>query len=893
MKQYLHFIRLVIRLIFGVLSPLLFTGAIRAQKISGKITNPENLPIAAVNISLLKPGSQKIIAYTLSNKEGYFYLEDPQADSCQLIFTHIGYKKQVFLLSAKPGIPLSIIMERNEALLPMVEITSQSPVRKSGDTTFFNVDAFKDSGIKKLGELVNHLPGFDWDANGTLKYNGQLVSMIMIEGEDLFQDKVNLLLSQIPIHALESVQLLENQQNNARLTGFEKGNRVFINLTLKKNRVRGSFGDTDAEVNSNSRIKINTVLFALGRKIKTGVIAGYQSLGINTSQLESEMKPALFTNTENWIAGGIQPEIYPSLPDAYYLKNNEINVRVKSNLPISKKVKSETEITFFHDRQSQHKDAHENILDSAGFISQQLISSLVRKPEIISVNELIRLNLTKEEGLDISFHWLGDFSKSSLNQEINRIGYKDSNYNHINNNNRFYNINLDYSNRISGTIAFTAKAGISNTHFSQNNGGLSFNFPAAFNIPDSGAIYLYYPLWLNGTNSFLQLNRLKKYRNGILNLGINVKYQASAFKNETDLIHPDSGNTIRIKPFSGNGKYRDLQAMGTLSYVINLFHTPVSFITSGGIRNYQGKESANFKQNSFIYNLMLQSEKQSGKFRYRSSIKFFNNLPGYHYFSSLIRPSGFNSFLQVSPPLRVIHNQQLSINFPLQIAKKAFFYWGITANRESSGIAIYSQNKGNILMVTDRFVNIPTYSLGIDANISKDFKRIKTNVHGYFATFYDQSRLLLNKEVKIKDNYFMICMLTARKKFYNNLAVNLKSRTEVSFSNSISGSNKSKAILNYSISMEGKWNLLKYFSLSANTGYFSTNNPYFSSRSFINMDLTIEYRIPQKPISFSIGVNNLLNQKQISFGDQSATYQQYYSLPLWNRNVSVSFRYEL
>src|SRR5690606_26634903 len=112
------------------------------------------------------------------------------------------------------------------------------PVWKRGDTTFFNVESFKRFSDKKLADIIGKMPGFEIDAEGNLFYNRQLVSKILVEGQELFADKLKMMLSNFPIHVLQTVQTIENQSDNNLLKGLSGDKKIFLNLSLKKSKLK-------------------------------------------------------------------------------------------------------------------------------------------------------------------------------------------------------------------------------------------------------------------------------------------------------------------------------------------------------------------------------------------------------------------------------------------------------------------------------------------------------------------------------------------------------------------------------------------------------------------------------------------------------------------------------
>ena len=105
---------------------------------------------------------------------------------------------------------------------------------RRGDTTIYTVDSFITGEERKLKDILTKLPGFAIDDEGKLKFKNKEVAKILVEGEDLFADKVGLLMESFPAHVLAEVQAVENDPKNKLLAGMSLENETIINLKLKK-----------------------------------------------------------------------------------------------------------------------------------------------------------------------------------------------------------------------------------------------------------------------------------------------------------------------------------------------------------------------------------------------------------------------------------------------------------------------------------------------------------------------------------------------------------------------------------------------------------------------------------------------------------------------------------
>lgn len=206
--------------VFLIIAILLFSSDLFGQKLSGLVRDSSG-PVKTVSVNLYEPGSKKIIGISLTNEKGLFELNVPAGEKDSLFFSHIGYKRAA--ITVREFQKNNNLIKLEKALVVLSEVIIKSPIMIIGDTTKFNANSFKEATDHKLKDLVEHIPGFEITTDGKLKYKSRVIEKITIEGEDLFANKSALLLNSIPIHAIEELQVLENQLEIKRLRSREPG----------------------------------------------------------------------------------------------------------------------------------------------------------------------------------------------------------------------------------------------------------------------------------------------------------------------------------------------------------------------------------------------------------------------------------------------------------------------------------------------------------------------------------------------------------------------------------------------------------------------------------------------------------------------------------------------
>ena len=134
------------------------------------------------------------------------------------------------------------------------------------DTVKYNVKSYLNGSDRKILDVIKKMPGIDVNVNtGEIKYKGKSIETVLLEGDNLFGYNYSLGTKNINVNMVEQVQAIENYSENPLLKNIESGNKVVLNLKLKKRKIDFS-GNFDAGLGSfdNSNIAANTNLNILG-----------------------------------------------------------------------------------------------------------------------------------------------------------------------------------------------------------------------------------------------------------------------------------------------------------------------------------------------------------------------------------------------------------------------------------------------------------------------------------------------------------------------------------------------------------------------------------------------------------------------------------------------------
>ncbi|WP_114752429.1 TonB-dependent receptor [Pleomorphovibrio marinus] len=238
-------------LIFTLLATLAAQGQQRRRDgqasipvIKGKVVEDGTVnPMIGANI-MIKTQGDSLYSNTVSGLDGTFEIPYPGLPTFKLEISYMGYQK--FVREFSGGTPLelgAIGLKEDSELLREVVVEGQAAIGEMrGDTAVFNAAAFKTRENAMAEDLIIKLPGVTME-NGQLQAQGEQVQRILVDGREFFGSDPSIAMRNLPADMIESVEVLDQRSDQARLTGIDDGNYAkTINIITKGNMRNAHFG---------------------------------------------------------------------------------------------------------------------------------------------------------------------------------------------------------------------------------------------------------------------------------------------------------------------------------------------------------------------------------------------------------------------------------------------------------------------------------------------------------------------------------------------------------------------------------------------------------------------------------------------------------------------------
>jgi hypothetical protein len=208
--------------------------------IRGVIIEKETgLPIISASVSLVYAADSSLVRTMVSDGQGSFILNNVLRGAYRVKVSRIGYDTKnitVSILEDSVVTDLDTIFLINKVLmLSAIDVIERiPPVVMKKDTVEFNGDYFGSARNSVLENLLRNIPGFQIDKDGTIRYNGEKVTRLLIDGRELLNsDPVNIT-RYLSADVIDKIQIINDKSKWAKFSGIEDGQREkAINIMVK------------------------------------------------------------------------------------------------------------------------------------------------------------------------------------------------------------------------------------------------------------------------------------------------------------------------------------------------------------------------------------------------------------------------------------------------------------------------------------------------------------------------------------------------------------------------------------------------------------------------------------------------------------------------------------
>ncbi|TAD82030.1 MAG: TonB-dependent receptor [Bacteroidetes bacterium] len=243
----------VMRAVMLLLTAAIFSCAnLQAQSpnasISGRITNAQQKPLAAVTVTLHRLADSALIKSAVTGDGGFFEITMVKPGQYFVEASLLGYKRHysaAFSLAPADSLNMGYIAltEAAETLGGVVVKASKPMFEIKADKTVFNVEQSINAQGSNALELLQKSPGVQVDNNENISMKGKTGVRVYIDGRMMQLDARELAnyLKSINSNDIEAIEMIPNPSAKYDASG----NAGIVNIKLKKNKKYGTNGSVN------------------------------------------------------------------------------------------------------------------------------------------------------------------------------------------------------------------------------------------------------------------------------------------------------------------------------------------------------------------------------------------------------------------------------------------------------------------------------------------------------------------------------------------------------------------------------------------------------------------------------------------------------------------------
>ena len=268
---------------------LLFIGVASTSfaqiRLSGIVKDSIGQPLELANVIAINQATSALESYGISDAKGKYTLSLGKNGKYKVQVSYVGMKTLDLIIETKEE---NIVKDFTLALdnaLDAVELTYEMPVTIKGDTIVYNADSFKNGTERKLGDVLEKLPGVEINENGQIEVEGTQIQKITVNGKDFFDGDSKLATQNIPSNAVDKIEVLRNFSEVGQLRSVTNNQNNFaINIKLKEGKENFWFGDVTvgagtAPSPNDELYLVQPKLFYYNPKYSVNVIGDMNNIG--------------------------------------------------------------------------------------------------------------------------------------------------------------------------------------------------------------------------------------------------------------------------------------------------------------------------------------------------------------------------------------------------------------------------------------------------------------------------------------------------------------------------------------------------------------------------------------------------------------------------------------
>jgi hypothetical protein len=408
-----------------IIALVCFSGSTIAQQtiIEGVLQDSVGNGLEFATVMAFNKSDNSTESYSLTDTDGKFKLILVEGKPYIIKYRYLGYKPQEEeIITRGKLMKLNPVLTESAVLLDGVEVVYELPITIRGDTVTYKADAFTNGQERKLGNLLEKLPGFEVSPEGEIKVQGKMVDKVLIDGKEFFDGDSKMATKNIPADVVDKLDLVRNYSEVGPMQGLGNDESLALNIQLKDGNKSMLFGDIEVGAGPDSKYFVHPNMFYYSEKTSINFIGDMNNIG----------KQA-FTMSDYFRFNGGFRSIGSQRGSSFTLSADELGLALMENNRALKINSSLAALNISHNPNNKWSisgygiasgiDAKLKSLSFRNYIRSQSETSELTESELDQnlISGLAKLDITYKPSPRAHFGYQSFFKSSSIKDFDNRI----------------------------------------------------------------------------------------------------------------------------------------------------------------------------------------------------------------------------------------------------------------------------------------------------------------------------------------------------------------------------------------------------------------------------------------------------------------------------------------
>ena len=223
-----------------LISILLLTSTIAyaqdaSNAVQGRVVDEKGEPLAFASVVVAADSlGSRVKAFAITDENGAFEIKNIASyENTWLSVRLLGHKS--FKRRLNSTIVGDIVLAQAETQLKGVIVKAASNgVVMRGDTVVYNPAVFSNGSEQSLAEVIDKLPGLSIDDAGNVKYQGEAIDKILIDGKDVLGNSASTMIKTLPADFASALEIINNYKEGTIDEQFRTQDMLALNIKSEK-----------------------------------------------------------------------------------------------------------------------------------------------------------------------------------------------------------------------------------------------------------------------------------------------------------------------------------------------------------------------------------------------------------------------------------------------------------------------------------------------------------------------------------------------------------------------------------------------------------------------------------------------------------------------------------